>query len=135
MRAMKERLTVLAASFPKENLAVSVLDASMIMVLTHCGEVCVQWNESIDYIESMIREKLIAAIGQKVSPTEFAEYMRFHNRKLFADDYMPSPFCFAVRRSEKHSPEGTVSLEGSSVGSSAQPIVTLSSCSNGSHGM
>ena len=49
--------------------------------------------------------QLIAAIGKEVMPADFAEYMRFHNRKLFVDAYAPVPFCFAVRRSDHHSPE------------------------------
>ena len=32
--------------------------------------------------------------------------MTFHSRKLFAEAFAPQPFCFAVRRSELHSPEG-----------------------------
>ena len=38
--------------------------------------------------------------------------MEFHNRKLFAPAFLPTPFCFAVRRSNAHSPEGTLSIEG-----------------------
>jgi len=63
-----------------------------------------------------------------VKPADFADYMQFHNRKLFADAYAPVPFCFAVRRSDKHSPEGTLSIEQDTNGGDsniAAPIVTL----------
>merc|ERR1711959_2615 len=76
----------------------------------------------------------------EVMPADFAEYMQFHNRKLFADIYAPVPFCFAVRRSEKHSPEGTLSIEQDAVGSGgdsniAAPIVTLVAHSAREHKM
>merc|ERR1719456_1570198 len=98
------------------------------MILKHCCIVCDQWSQALDYIEGMLRKQLIAAIGKEVMPADFAEYMQFHNRKLFADIYAPVPFCFAVRRSEKHSPEGTLSIEEETVGGDsniAAPIVTL----------
>jgi len=89
----------------------------------------------LDYIESMLRKQLIAAIGKEVTPADFGEYMTFHNRKLFADAYAPKPFCFAVRRSDKHSPEGTLSIEQETIGPGgdsniAAPIVTMSAHSD-----
>merc|ERR1719454_30864 len=98
--------------------------------MKHCCNVCGQWGEALDYIEGMLRKQLIAAIGKEVGPADFAEYMQFHNRKLFAEAYAPIPFCFAVRRSDQHSPEGTVSIEQETVGaggdsSIAAPIVTI----------
>merc|ERR1719498_1935896 len=86
----------------------------------------------------MLRSQLIAAIGKEVSPTDFAEYMTFHNRKLFADAYAPVPFCFAVRRSEKHGPEGTLSIEQDTVGGDSNipaPIVSLVAHSSREHKM
>merc|ERR1712176_182939 len=74
----------------------------------------------------MLSRQLVAAIGKTVSPSDFAEYMEFHYRKIFADAYRPKPFCFAVRRSDLHSPEGTISIEKASSGNSIdQPILTL----------
>uniref|UniRef100_A0A7S1KV23 Uncharacterized protein n=1 Tax=Alexandrium catenella TaxID=2925 RepID=A0A7S1KV23_ALECA len=100
------------------------------MVLRHCGALCLRWDMAVDYIESLLRKQLIAAIGKEVSPADFAEYMCFHNRKLFADGYAPVPFCFAVRRSDLHAPEGTVSIEQEVTGPGgdsnvAAPIATL----------
>ncbi|CAK9094777.1 Uncharacterized protein SCF082_LOCUS44533 [Durusdinium trenchii] len=79
----------------------------------------------------MLRNQLIAAIGKEVTVADFAAYMRFHYRKLFQDAYMPAPFSFAVRRSEQHSPEGTISIEElTTVGGGsgpAQPVCSMSS--------
>merc|ERR1719491_1796235 len=103
----------------------------IVVSLLHCVGVCERWKEGVDYVEAMLRKQLIAAIGKEVTPADFAEYMRFHNRKLFAEAYAPAPFCFAVRRSPEHSPEGTVSIEETVVGGGgdsniAAPIVALS---------
>jgi hypothetical protein len=52
--------------------------------------------------------------------------MRFHNRKIFRPEYQPRVFCYAVRRSLDHAPEGVLSLEEHpSDGSIAEPISTL----------
>ena len=77
----------------------------------------------------MLRKQLIAAIGKEVQPTDFTNYLRFHNRKLYRSlssyllisielvidcrlgpEYQPRPFCYAVRR-PAHVPEGTLSIE------------------------
>ena len=44
------------------------------------------------------RKQLIAAIGKEVGPVDFANYQRFHNRKLFRKEYQPRPFSYAIRR-------------------------------------
>ena len=64
-----------------------------------------------------------------------AQYMVFHNRRLFAPRFAPAPFVFAVRRSVSHSPEGTLSIEqagttvrrsgAAAATSMGQPIATL----------
>jgi len=90
--------------------------------LQHSSDVYQQYTRSIDYIESMLRSQLIAAIGKVLGPGDFAEYMQFHNRKLFGEAFAPVPFCFAVRQSEFHSPEGTVSI---CLDPDADPITTM----------
>lgn len=75
----------------------------------------------------MLREQLIAAIGKTVTPDDFAEYMRFHNNKLFNPQYKPKPYCYSIRRTNEHSPQGVVSIErkpghGDAI---AEPISTI----------
>ncbi len=55
---------------------------------------------------------------------DFANYMRYHNRKLFLAEYEPVPFCYAIRRPE-HYPEGLVSVEAQLAdGALADPLYT-----------
>jgi hypothetical protein len=48
---------------------------------------------------------LVSAIGSEVTPTDFAKYMVYHNRKIFARNYQPKPFSYAIGR-PGHTPEG-----------------------------
>ncbi|CAK9078298.1 unnamed protein product [Durusdinium trenchii] len=86
-------------------------EAYLAVCLAHCNDVLLHWNESMAYVEQLLRDQLIAAIGKEVTPEDFGAYMRFHYRKLFLDAYQPQPFSFAVRRSGRHAPEGMVSIE------------------------
>jgi hypothetical protein len=134
-RLIKEARENLAKAYPAAEDAVAI--AESLLILHHCSSICGQWAESLDYIEAMLRKQLIAAIGKEVMPAEFSDYMRFHNRKLFSDQYVPAPFCLPVRRSGQHSPEGTLSIEEKCSGDSniAAPIGTLAAQGDRQHRM
>lgn len=91
--------------------AATATDGIAIVTLRHCRHVVQQWLDSLDYIEGMLRSQLVAAIGKEVSPADLTEYMQFHFAKNFRKVYAPQPFCYAVRRSDSHSPEGMLSIE------------------------
>eukprot|EP00418_Pyrodinium_bahamense_P095920 CAMPEP_0179039872 /NCGR_PEP_ID=MMETSP0796-20121207/15359_1 /TAXON_ID=73915 /ORGANISM="Pyrodinium bahamense, Strain pbaha01" /LENGTH=936 /DNA_ID=CAMNT_0020736207 /DNA_START=64 /DNA_END=2874 /DNA_ORIENTATION=- len=137
-RTLTERRAVVHEAFPSGDMLATAAEAGFSMMCRHCDRVCKEWAQAVEYIERLLRKQLIAAIGKEVTPADFAEYMRFHNRKLFAQAYAPTPFCFAVRRSELHAPEGTVSIEEEVVGprgdsNIAAPIVTIAARSARPH--
>ncbi|CAK0819700.1 unnamed protein product [Prorocentrum cordatum] len=141
-RALRQKSAALAEALPSADggRLATAAEARPAATLAHCASVCSQLAAAMDYIESMLRSQLVAAIGKEVTPAAFADYMRFHCRRLFAAPYAPSPFCFAVRRSEGHSPEGTVSIEQEprdpgAESSIAEPIVTMVARSKRSHPM
>ena len=123
---MKEYVSKIAPASDAGSV-ISCTEMALLELGAHCVEVAGAYVDAMDYIESMLRNQVIAAIGKVVTPADFAGYMQYHNRKLFALEYQPQPFCFAVRRSEGHGPEGFVSIE-ERVGSSgvAQPVQTIS---------
>jgi len=133
LRTLKEHAGNIEMAFPLHDGIVTAAEVHMVAVVLHCLEVATAWKGMVDYVEGMLRQQLIAAIGKEVSPSDFSAYMRFHYRKLFLEAYQPKPFCFSVRRSPKHSPEGTVSIDEDSAGGGdgniRSPIVTLSHCS------
>ena len=129
LRTLKGKQADLAEAFPEEGLATRA-EAFAVVTLQHVARVCSSWADAIGYVEDMLRKQLAAAIGKEVSPADFAAYMRFHYRKLFHEAFLPKPLCFSVRRSDTHSPEGTVSIEEAVVGPGGDsninsPIVTM----------
>jgi len=129
MRRLREVREEVAQILP-DTTSASASEGRLAVAMWHCADVCLQWADTMDYIEHMLRAQVIAAIGKEVTPADFKEYMEFHNRKLFAPAFLPTPFCFAVRRSNEHSPEGTLSIEGKVEGAGgdariAAPVVTV----------
>jgi hypothetical protein len=126
---LKKKYEELRSSFPIDlpnDSLFSPAEGIIVVTLLHLSAVCEQLAQAVDYIEGMIRQQLIAAIGKEVMPADFAAYMRFHNQKLFLEPFAPRPFCYSVRRSDDHGPEGTLSIEeDQTVGSMVEPIPTL----------
>jgi len=121
-RSMGEKYEALTSTFPNKGL-ISAKEAKMIIVLLHSQRISQHHMDVVGYVEDMLRKQLIAAIGKVVGPVEFAEYMRFHQRKLFKQEYQPKGFCYAIRRPE-HYPEGTLSIEAKETAEMAQPVET-----------
>jgi len=116
-RSLQEKIDSLQKIFPAEGF-LTYHQAIFPTILLHSKETCEQHGNAIDYIEKMLHDQLVSAIGREIGPTDFAEYMVYHNRKLFQPNYQPKQFCNAVRRPE-HDPEGVVTIE-----SNGEPIYT-----------
>lgn len=123
-RSLKAREEALAKEFQRTTGFITGDTGMLAVSLMHLGNICQQYEGCIHYIEELLRKQLIAAIGKEVTPADFAEYMHFHDRRLFAQRFMPSRFVFAVRRSQVHTPEGTLSIEHKGV-DAIEPIVTM----------
>ncbi|CAM9417059.1 unnamed protein product [Ectocarpus fasciculatus] len=125
-RSLTEKYSAMDTVFRSSALLMSAAEARLLVTLLHARDV-IQFHQSgLHAIEEMLRNQLVAAVGKVVSPSDFSNYMRFHNNKVFAEAYRPKPFCFAVRRSTTHSPEGVLSVEEELAdGSMADPIYTV----------
>jgi len=124
-RSIAERFTDLAKVFPAQGKLVTVQEARILVMMLHLQKVCFAFSDGVDSIENMLHRQLVAAIGKEVHPLDFANYMRFHNRKLFREDFLPLPFSYAIRR-VGHDPEGTLSIEATPEdGSVSEPIQTI----------
>lgn len=71
--------------------------------------------EALEYVENMLEKQLVAAIGKRLTPKDFTDYTRFHNKRLLREEYRPKSFSYSIRRTPNHSPEGTVRIEELSV--------------------
>lgn len=69
-----------------------------------------QIGSIVEGVERMLRDQVIAAVGKHIEPKDFSEYMDFHNRMIFRDQYRPRGFCYDIRR-EGHAPQGSLSIE------------------------
>jgi len=78
--------------------------------------------EGVQYVEAMLRDQLTAAVGKVLQPTDFGEYMVYHNARVFRPEYAPCPFVYSVRRSPTASPEGVLRIDDAATGN---PIATF----------
>lgn len=124
-RSMTAKCAELAEVFPRDEKLVTMAEAAIQLTLLHSQQISQFYSDGVDYIEDMLRKQLIAAIGKEVTPVDFANYMTFHNRKIFRDEFQPQPFSYAIRRPD-HYPEGVLSIESQLAdGSIADPISTV----------
>lgn len=124
-KTLFEKFNELDHVFPSSAAVVTTREAKLATALLHLLAVAEQHADCIDHIETMLRNQLIAAIGKEVTPTDFAEYMEFHNRKLFNENFCPSGFSYPIRRPD-HSPEGIISIEANTgTGEMQQPVSTM----------
>mmetsp|Transcript_16994 Transcript_16994/g.37132 ORF Transcript_16994/g.37132 Transcript_16994/m.37132 type:complete len:1009 (-) Transcript_16994:24-3050(-) len=98
--------------FPPRQLAklASQAEAMILLLCTHWLDVIEHYQNSMNYIENMIRKQLVQAIGNEVNQDDFDAFMRFHNQKLYGPLFAPKPFTYAIRR-PRHYPDGILSIE------------------------
>jgi hypothetical protein len=124
-RSLEEKVASLGKVFAAGAKLVTVVEATVATVALHQETLAEAVFDGLNYVEEMLRKQIVAAIGKEVQPMDFAQYMLFHNRKLFKDEYRPKPFSHAVRRPQ-HCPEGVVSIEAQLAdGSLSEPIQTI----------
>jgi hypothetical protein len=120
-RAIDEMIDHLSKSYPPKRMIklISITEATIIFICKHMETLATQYLDSIDYIEYMLKEQLTQAIGKEIGSKEFEQFVRFHNRKLFALNYRPNTFSYAIRRPGFY-PDGILTIE-SKIASSDQP--------------
>uniref|UniRef100_A0A6B2KXG2 Uncharacterized protein n=1 Tax=Arcella intermedia TaxID=1963864 RepID=A0A6B2KXG2_9EUKA len=126
-RSFTEKFGELEKMFPDDGKLITLQETVVCVICQHAQHISTHLIDAIEYIESMLYKQLIAAIGKEVTPVDFTNYMKYHARQLFKEEYQPRPFCYAIRRPE-HYPEGTVSIEAELAdGSLAEPLPTVCS--------
>jgi hypothetical protein len=124
VRSISAKKQELEKLFLSESKLVTITETMIVTMMKHLQEISDSWLAGVDYIEEMLRKQLISAIGKEVGAMDFARYMSFHNRKMFKDEFQPSPFSFSVRLPQ-HSPEGFISIDAKFPDSSlSEPILT-----------
>ena len=123
-RSLTDKCRALATAFPRDASVITAVEAGLLVTLAHLRQVCAQHGAAVDYVEAMLRDQLIAAIGKELTPADFAGYMEFHHKKLVKPAYRPRPFSYAVRRPD-HDPEGVLAIEAERGGDAAAISTTV----------
>jgi hypothetical protein len=112
-RSIDETIEYLSKIYPPRQLVklISIAEATIVLMCQHMQHLTLMYHDSVDYVEDMLKQQLIQAIGKEIVTKDFDQFMRFHNQKLFGNKYAPTPFSYAVRR-PKHFPDGILTIEG-----------------------
>jgi hypothetical protein len=117
LRTLEQKIAQIGSLFPywrsPQAKLISTQEAQVLLALLHLSKIAQTYSDGVEFIEQMLRKQLTAAIGREIQPDDFAQYMQYHNRKMFRAEYEPKPFCYAIRRPD-HYPEGTMSIETTS---------------------
>ena len=121
-RSIQERLDKLRQTYPGKQLnkIVSVTEATIVLLSLHSNKISVQFVQCVDYVEQLLSDQLVAAIGKRVQQSDIDKFMRYHNARLL--DPAPQPFCHAIRQ-PGHNPCGILSIEDGR--GKPEPIETL----------
>lgn len=118
VRTLEERLAQLPQLYPpadnyneyNNDAMISTAEASLVVLLKHWVQLAHQYEDAVDYLEHLLQQQLVAAIGKHVDVGDFNQFVSFHYQHLYGAQYAPKPFCFAIRR-PNHYPDGILSLE------------------------
>ena len=108
-RALTEKVGTLLKVYPKNSFPNSQ-DGTTRLVFLHIVDICNTYEIAVNYIERMIYDQLVRALGKVVTADDFGEYMLYHNRKVFKTLYAPRALSYSVRSGEC-APEGFFSIE------------------------
>ncbi|KAG7361034.1 hypothetical protein IV203_036134 [Nitzschia inconspicua] len=97
-------------AFPdrQSNSLISGVEAEICILSDHSRKLAEALNNCIQYIEVMLEDQLVSAIGKKVTSLDLDQFVRYHNGKMLTPP--PEQFCHAIRR-PNHYPEGVLSIE------------------------
>jgi hypothetical protein len=93
----------------------SVFEATTMLVCFHVPLMTRHYVDCIQFLEELLHQQVVQAIGKVVTPLDFGHFMRRHTRKLMGADYAPTPFSYAVRR-PNHAPDGMLTIEAAGAG-------------------
>ena len=109
-RSLDEAADKLTQCYVRGTDSISAAEAVCVLYCLHIGSIQKLWLQGVDYIEDMLREQLIAAIGKVIDSSDFNQFLTHHYCKVFSPQYAPRSFCYAIRR-PNHYPDGILSIE------------------------
>ena len=89
--SLQRKRATLAEVFGRADQLVSLAEAVFVVGCLHGSGVAQQTVDCIGYIEHMLREQLIAAVGKTIGPSDFAEYMEFQKSDCSSHSILRAP--------------------------------------------
>ena len=98
--------------YPSKQLfkLISISEASIVLACKHINRIVEQYFNSVQYIEDLLQQQLVTAIGKNIDPNDFQSYMKYHYSRFYSSQYSPIPFSHPIRRPQ-HYPDGIISIE------------------------
>jgi len=110
MEEQIESLTKQSDSLSNDTDFMACNEAILTLLCKHLISIISIWYKSVHYIEDMLLTQLKDAIGKTVKSSDLDDFIRFHNQRIFHEDFAPESFCYSVRRPGFH-PEGMLTIE------------------------
>lgn len=125
MKEFAERRAEFETNFPDDGKLITHHEAVLVSASKNSMDISQHFYDAIGHVEEMLRTQLTTAIGKELTAEHFNEYMTYHNKKIFSDEFRPRPFAYSVRQPDC-APEGIISLERKAGdGSISEPINTF----------
>lgn len=123
-RAIAAKRVELSRSLPAEGFGSAAVVTFCAMV-ENLSAIVAQHRQAVTYVEHMLEQQLYAAIGRDINPESFYQFIKSHQQKLYADQYAPQPFSYAIRRPGCF-PEGIIAIEALAAGDTpTEPVSTI----------
>lgn len=122
-RSLSNVLKELMSKYPEpsdDDQFITSYEAKLVLLWLHLCELSQQWRRGIEYVEEMLRNQLVDAIGKVVHAKDFNAFLRFHNQRVFPKMYSPKPFCYAIRQPNQY-PDGVLSIVSEEKSWSSRP--------------
>eukprot|EP00941_MAST-03F_sp_MAST-3F-sp1_P002185 g2185.t1 len=109
-RSMDHKIESLEFLGNDKDRLLTKVEAAVAVVNGYIERISNNVNNAIGAIEEMLRKQVVAAIGKEVQPSDFAEYMNYHNQLTFKKQYCPTCFSYSIRSNANVSPVGEFSI-------------------------
>ena len=111
-RTLQNALLDVAGNYPDPNEQsnfISGYEGKLVLLSQHLSDIARQWHSCIDFVEQMLFNQLVSAIGKELASSDFNDFMKFHNQRLMGKSFSPKPFCHAIRQPNQY-PDGVLSV-------------------------
>lgn len=97
IRTIERSMEQLQKIYPPTQTTSSLLsmeESSWVLMSLHFSDLARHFRNAVEYVERMLRNQLIAAIGKSIELSDIDQFLRYHNARLLTTP--PTAFCHAI---------------------------------------